>query len=98
LEYTNYPKRGPRTSKNYFTDDSGEEIKYFHMTKIEQNKHLEIMKILQYLLAISLQCFHEMDQRFCLFWTTVYDCFVWLVKMQVRWDQVQVVSHMMWTT
>lgn len=46
-----------------FTDDSGEEIKYFSKTKIEQNKHLEIVKLLQYLLVISLQCFHEIDQR-----------------------------------
>lgn len=46
-----------------FADDSGEEIKYFSKTKIEQNKHLEIVKLLQYLLAIFLQCFPEMHQR-----------------------------------
>lgn len=34
-EYTNYPKRGPRRSKMNFTDDSGEEIKYFSKTKID---------------------------------------------------------------
>lgn len=59
----NYPKRGPRRSKINFTDNSGEEIKYFSKTKIERNKHLEIVKLEQYLLAISLQSFHEMDQR-----------------------------------
>lgn len=47
-----------------FTVDSGEEIKYFSKTKIEQSNHLERVKLLQYLLAISLQCFHEVDQRF----------------------------------
>lgn len=45
-----------------FTDDSEEEMKYFSKMKIEQNKHLETVQLLQYLLAISLQCFHVMDQ------------------------------------
>lgn len=38
-----------------FTDDSGEEIKYFSKTKIDQNKHLETVKLPKCLLENSLQ-------------------------------------------
>lgn len=63
LEYTNYPKRGPRRSEMNSTDDSGEEIKYFSKTKIDQNKHLETVKLLQCLLANSLQRCLGMQQN-----------------------------------
>lgn len=59
-----------------FTDDSGEEIKYFSKTKIDQDKHLETVKLLQCLLANSLQgCLGmKQDLSFFLFCTSACTC------------------------
>lgn len=78
----------------HFTDDSGEEIKYFSKTKIDQNKHLETVKLLQCLLANSLQgCLGmKQDLSFC--------CCSELLHVpvpQVRREQTRGVSHMITT-